>query len=88
MTSMRDKLRQIRRNRAAHGLTSVLIELYDAVPGADGLQKLEDVGLRIDAVVGNKIIGRAAPEDVAAIKAQDAVCEVEIASRTFPKAVR
>lgn len=58
MEFLKDKLKQIGASRHVDGEIAVLVELASQAADKASLRRLKDVGLTVDEVLGNKIVGR------------------------------
>ena len=62
------------------GAAKVIVGLSQADPDEACLNKLRSIGLRIDQVIKNKIIGSIAQEHLDLLKANSFVAEVELST--------
>ena len=58
MEFLKNKLKEIGASRHVDGEVAVLVELALRAPDKASLRRLEDIGLRVDEVLGNKVVGR------------------------------
>jgi hypothetical protein len=64
----------------------VLVDLTTRTVEPSCLGHLEDLGLTVSRVIGNKVLGTIAGENLAALRDDSAVAEVEISSQLRPHA--
>lgn len=64
----------------------VLVDLATRTVEPGCLGHLEDLGLTVDQVIGNKVLGTIAGENLSALRDDSAVAEVEISAQLQPHA--
>jgi hypothetical protein len=76
--TLKDILRQIDESRAnGEGDVRVLVALSLRKPDEACIQRLRDAGLKVDEVIGNKVIGRIAADAARSLEALPEVTGVE-----------
>ena len=82
---LRDKLKEIRASRPHPGDDiDVLVELSLRDPDDECIQQLQDAGLTIDKIIGNKVVGRIARESEARLESLSVVASVERSVKLKP----
>lgn len=85
MGYLKDKLKEIRASRLHPGdEIAVIVELSLREPDDGCLQQLQDAGLTIDEVIGNKVVGRIASESETILESLSVVTSVERSVKLKP----
>lgn len=66
------------------GPLQVIVDLHTREAGDGCLQQLESLGLRVNSVAGNKVIGSVDAAELPALRAHAEVREVEVSTRLHP----
>ena len=85
MRSLKDKLKNIGESRLQlEGELQVFVELEQKRPDRESLLQLQDAGLMIDKVVGNKVVGRIHADARSSLEAIPIVVSIETSVQLKP----